>query len=288
MSATILVTEPQGVVEQEIVRQLRRQGFCVRLAVHDAMEAAVAGVEYPVVPLDYSDPESCRRALSGVDRVFLGLPVFYPAADEHFTPFIEAAVGLGVNHIVGLGSIGQGEGAPLTIIEKCMFKCAADFTLFRSNIYMQHFRCMASPSIHADRTISLPAGEAAISFVDYRDVAAAVTKILVSDSNEYRNRVYNLTGSQALDHFSIAEILTRVCGERIRYEPTDHNAALAMLKQSGWDEVSADLMVGLYEIGRRGWLSDVSPDLGEILGRPPITFEQFAMDYRQEIISGRS
>ncbi|MDR0305648.1 MAG: NmrA family NAD(P)-binding protein [Chitinispirillales bacterium] len=281
MSAAILITEPQGVVEQEIVRQLRSRGFCVKLAVHDAMEAAAAGVEYPVVPLDYSDYESCRHALEGVESVFLGLPVFYPAAEDHFQPFIETAVSLGINHIVGLGSIGQSKSTPLTVIEKRMLKCGTDFTLFRSNIYMQHFMCLAQISIRTERAIRLPAGEAAISFVDFRDIAAAAVKLL--SGNKHRNRVYNLTGPQGLDHFNIADMLTRIGGARIRYEPTDHNASLTMLRQNGWDESSADLMIGLYEIGRHGWLSEVSPDLGEILGQPPATFERFLMDYKQEI-----
>lgn len=38
-------------------------------------------------------------------------------------------------------------------------------------------------------------------------------------------------------------------------------------------------MVMLYNMVREGYTAPVHPDVADVLGRPPITFEQFALDH---------
>lgn len=284
MNRTILVTEPTGMLEQEIVRGLRNRGYCVRIAVHYSLEAQVLSYECPVVTLDYTDFESCRKALKGVKSVFLGLPVMYPRMDDLFLPFTKAAREEQVEHIVGLGSIGQGTDSPLMVVEKCIQNCGVDYTLLRPNLYMQHFKNIALPGIRSRHSIYLPAGDASISFVDVRDIAAAALESFFDE--RHKNRIYTLTGGQALDHYQIAEILSKVTGRKITYIPVSHNELWDLLKESGWDDISSEMMIGLYEIARHGWSEDISSDLPHVIGRSPITFEQFALDFQSEWLLG--
>ncbi len=280
MKRTIMVTEPTGMLEQEIIKKLRDRGFCVKIAVHHSLEAKVLSYECPVVTLDYVNPESCKNALEGVSSVFLGLPVSYPGLDEVFLPFVKMAREMGVEQIVGLGRIGQGTDSPLMVVEKCIINCGINYTLLRPNLYMQHFKNIAADGIRKNKSINLPAGDAKISFVDIRDVAEAAAQSF--QHSKHQNKMYTITGMESLDHYQIAEILTRVTGKKITYTPVSHNELWKILKENGWDDDSIELMVGLYEIARHGWSQDVSGDLETILERPPITFEQFAGDYLKE------
>ena len=50
------------------------------------------------------------------------------------------------------------------------------------------------------------------------------------------------------------------------------------LKSQGWQPERIEFMLNLFSVGRQGWTADVSPDVSSVLGREPISFEQFARD----------
>ena len=39
------------------------------------------------------------------------------------------------------------------------------------------------------------------------------------------------------------------------------------------------MFTGLFHGVRQGWAAPISPDVATVLGRPPITLEQFAQDH---------
>ena len=45
----------------------------------------------------------------------------------------------------------------------------------------------------------MPAGDAKVSFVDVRDIAAVAVKSLIND-NQQKGRAYNITGGEALTY----------------------------------------------------------------------------------------
>jgi uncharacterized protein YbjT (DUF2867 family) len=204
-----------------------------------------------------------------------------PKLDELIMPAISAAKEMGVSHIVSLGAIGmsQGQDSPMSIAEKCVQGCGLKFTILRPNLLMQNFQTLAGMLIRNTGLIHLPAGDAKVSFVDARDIAAAAAQSLLK--KEHQNKIYMLTGKEALNHYQIAEILSRVTEKKIAYVPVSHNEAEQELLRVGWDDDAAELMIGLYEIARHGWCEEISTDLEKVLGREPIRFEKFAQDYKE-------
>ena len=281
MRETILVTGATGTVGKEIVKGLLSRDVCVRIAVRTIQKASeLEACGCPVVIFDFEKPETFRRAFEGIDGFFLASPMHHPRLDQLLVPAIDCAKRMGVHHIVSLGAIGVdfGVDTPLSIAEKCVEKSGLDYTILRPNLLMQNFTTLASSSIRETNTIYLPAGNARISFVDARDVAEAAVHTLLEF--KHRNKTYVLTGKEALDHYRIAFILSKVTGKTITYVPVSQNNAQKELIESGWEEIAADLMVGLYEIARHGWCEEVQTDLEEILQHEPILFEQFAWDYK--------
>ncbi len=280
MNTTIMVTESTGPLEKEIIKQIHKTGNCVKIAAIDTTEASLTAGECPVAFLDLADPGTYQRALIDVKSVFLGLPMNHPGLQDLLLPFIETARIYGVEHIVGMGTMGETDDSPLLIAERCMQNCGISYTIIRPNIYMQHFREITCEGVRRDSTIYLPAGGAKISLVDFRDIAEAVAKILLN--GQHSNRIYFFTGAQALDPYAIAAILSTITGKKIIYEPVNHNREWKILLGRGWKAVDIELAIGLYEIARHGWCERVSTDLEKVLGREPVLFEQFARDFRDE------
>ena len=126
--------------------------------------------------------------------------------------------------------------------------------------------------------IALPAGNAKTSFVDLRDLGAVTAQALTDASHE--NKKYTLTGAEALDYYAVARKLSAVLERPIRYlRPsvlTFIRRQLAQGRKLGYVLV----LTMLYTITRFGNAKTVSNDVERILGRPPISFDQFAKDYR--------
>lgn len=89
--SSILVTGATGAVASNVVRELRGRGVPVTALVRDPERAAaMLGDAVALAPGDFTDPASLRRALDGVDRVFLASPN-HPRQVEYETNVIEAA-----------------------------------------------------------------------------------------------------------------------------------------------------------------------------------------------------
>ena len=73
-------------------------------------------------------------------------------------------------------------------------------------------------------------------------------------------------------------ILSKVAGREIRYVPVSDDDMRQSLSSAGWSPEQADFMVGLFFAVREGWAESVTPEVSSILGRAPITFEQFTQD----------
>lgn len=281
MKEAILVTGGTGTIGRELIKQLRSKDICVRIAVRDPqkiLEIDTSGC--PVVYFDYEKPDTFYHAFENIDSLFLSAPLRCKHLDQLLLPAIQTAKLMGVDQIVTMGAIGveQGTDTPLSIFEKCIISSGINYTILRPNLLMQNFINLAGDFIRKTGKINLPAGNSRISFVDGRDVAEAAQIALIDP--EYRNHIYTLTGKESLNHYQIARILSKVTGRDITYTPVSHNEARKKLEDAGWDWETAELMIGLYEIARHGWCEEIRNDLKEILGRDPITFESFALEFR--------
>src|SRR5690606_32128373 len=106
----ILVTGATGTFGSEVARLLRDKGADFSVLVRDRDRAleklAGAGVGPDQIRIgDFDDPESVRRALAGIERVFVTC-VEDARMLERQRAFLEAARGSELRHIVRIGAIG--------------------------------------------------------------------------------------------------------------------------------------------------------------------------------------
>jgi len=281
MNDITLVTGATGTIGKEVVKELLGRKVCVRIGIRNPdREKELVTDGCPVVHLDYSKPETYKDAFEGIKRMFLAVPIRQPRSDELLIPVIDYAKKVGVEHIVSLGAPGieQEDDTPLMIVERCLINCGINYTLLRPNLIMQNFGNFAGDSIRTQNVIRLSIGDAKVSYIDARDIAAAVAKGLLKP--DYQNKTYKLTGKESISIQHIVSILSEITKRQIRYEPISHNEQHDYLLKRGWQPEAADLMVGLFEIARHGWCSNIYPDTSEILGREPHSFLKYAQDNR--------
>jgi uncharacterized protein YbjT (DUF2867 family) len=186
----------------------------------------------------------------------------------------------GSRHVVLLSAMGAEarEQMALRRIEHRIERTGVGWTFLRPNIYMQNFaRGFLARQIRDEGVFRLPAGDAAVSFVDGRDVAAVAAAVLTSD--DHFDQAYTLTGPEALDHHQAARLIAEAAGRPVAYEPISENEMRTALREAGWAADQAETFSRLLAAIREGQRSAVTDDTERLLRRAPTPFVRFADDH---------
>jgi len=281
MTSPILVTGATGNVGTEVVRGLQAAGLPFRVAAYDMDEAKkLFGEDADIVFFDFLNPETYQQTFADVKKMFLVRPPALSNVQRDIAPAIWAAVGAGVEHVAFLSIQGVEKNriVPHYKIEQLLLQTGLEYTFLRCGFFMQNLSTTHKAEIRDDNEIALPVGKAKTSFIDVRDIAAVAVRVLTEDGHE--NKSYTLTGSEALDYYQIADKLTAVLERPIRYTAPSAFTFLRRQLKKGQKFGFALVVTGLYTITRFGNAKHVSQDVPTILGRDPITFDEFAQDYR--------
>jgi uncharacterized protein YbjT (DUF2867 family) len=281
MPEKILVTGATGKVGGELVRRLLDAGVEVKAGTRRPREAAAVVSEgAEVVELDYDLTETWDAAVQWADRVFLVPAPFDPHSDERLVPFLDWAVQSGSRHLVLLSAMGAEarEQMALRRIEQRIERTGVGWTFLRPNIYMQNFaRGFLARQIRDAGQFRLPAGDAAVSFVDSRDVAAVAAAVLAGDA--HLGQAYTLTGPEALRPDEAARIIAAAAGRPVEYREIGEAEMRDALLRARWAEDQADTFSRLLAAIREGHRAAVTDHIERVLGRAPTRFADFARDH---------
>ena len=277
----ILITGASGNVGKEVLKQIAQTGTRVRAAFQSVTKAAIAPSGVEVVTMDYNQPPTLQAALKGVDRVFLVAPptANLPAMERKAMDEIKRA---GVRLVVKLSAMGGREAIfprQHADSEAYIQSSGVAYTFLRPNGFMQNLINYSAETINTQNAFYGCQGEGKVSHIDIRDIAAAAVKTLTEDGHE--NKAYTLTGAEALSNSQIAQILSDDVGREIRYVDLPPEAFKQALLGAGVPEWSADALLDLQRLYRTNGASSVTRDVEQLLGRKPISFEQFSRDHGQ-------
>jgi uncharacterized protein YbjT (DUF2867 family) len=278
----ILVTGATGTVGAHVLRLLISRGEAVRAMTRDPARVLVPRVD--VVRADFDDPASLRRAVAGVETVFL-LTAPPTPTPRHDLAMLEAARSAAVTAVVRLSAIGTGErlddgrtvGSWHLQAEEAVRAGGLAWTLLRPSTFASNMLHWAGP-IRAGESVPNLTGAGTQGVVDPRDVAAVAVEALTS--RRHAGRTYTLTGPALLSVPDQAAVLARVLGCPVATVDVPIDAAREQLVASGMDGAAADAVVTASTWVRAGRNAILTDDVAHVLGRPPTSVETWARDHR--------
>jgi uncharacterized protein YbjT (DUF2867 family) len=277
----ILVTGALGNVGSEVVKSLLAKGRKVRAASVDDQEIlSKFGEAVEAVRFDFTKPETYPKTFAGVEQMFLMRPPHISNIKRDMAPALDAAQRAGVRHVVFLSVIGVEKMTyiPHAKIEAYLKEQNFQTTFLRCSFFMQNLSTTHRQELRERSEIFVPVGDARTSFIDVRDIGAAAACVLSEEGHAGKN--YDLTGAEALDYWQAAKILSETLGRKIEYRNPGVVRFFIETVRRGASIPYAFVVTGLYTSTRYGMAEAVSDSVEKLTGRKPISFEQFAADYR--------
>jgi len=283
----ILVTGATGNIGTELTKNLSESKTPTRAFVRNRLQSKA--ITFPGVEIaegDFNKPETFAPALEEVECLFLLIPSSSKVEEQQHN-FVDEAKRRKVKRIVKLSQLGADENAEGRFqryhgaIEKHIVKSGIPYTFLRPNLFMQgllNFR----QTISAQGAFYAPAGNAAVSLVDVRDIASVATRVLTESGHE--GKTYDITGPEALTHEEVASQLSQAIGKTVQYVDVPPEAMKQALLSFGMPEWQADGLVEDYDHYRRGEAEVVSSTVRDITGKEATPLFQFAKDYASEFL----
>ena len=279
---TALVTGATGRVGRLVVDELLRAGVRVRALTRRPENAALpAGVE--VVAGDLTVPATLDAALEGAEAVFL---VWTAAAAT--APAVVARLAAHTSaqprRVVYLSSPHQTPHPffqqPNALrglhaeIERLLAASGLGVTVLRPGMFASNARHWWAPQISQGDIVRWPYGEAETAPIDERDIAAVAARALLD--GRHAGDDYVLTGPESLSQAAQVRAIGDAIGRRLRFEellPDEFRRETA----GTWPGAAVEMLLGAWQaaLGRPAYVTSA---VEEILGSPPRTFYQWAVD----------
>ena len=281
MTETILITGATGTVGSETVKALAGEDVRVRAGVHSLIKGDrfrnLPNVE--MVHLDFHNVDSLKAAFTGVTRVFL------------ITPFTEDQVNLGkllidyakeagVKQVVRLSASGADAEPGIQLgrwhreIEKYLEASGLPFTILRPSSFMQNFVHYNADSIRNEDRIYMPLGQGKVSYIDVRDIAEVARVVLTQPIHE--NKIYELTGPDAITVNSVAHAITQATNRLIVYIDVPEDVAAQTMAQNPLPDWMVAAMMELHGIAKAGYAGNITDAVAQITGQPARSITDFA------------
>lgn len=279
---SILVIGALGNVGAEVVNQLQAQGRRVRAADMDVEKIKGRfGETVEAIHFDFSDPNTYTAAFQGVEKMFLMRPPQIADVKRYMFPAIDAAKQAGVKQVIFLSLIGieKLKVVPHYKIEVYLRQAGLQTTFLRCSFFMQNLNTTHQQEIRERSEIFVPVGKAKTSFIDVRDIGAVAAVTLSEEGHAGKN--YDLTGSEGLDYWETAEVMSEVLGRRITYRnPNPLHFFIEAIRRER-PIAQALIMLLLYTATRFGIAEAVTHEVERLTGRKPISFRQYVQDYHE-------
>ncbi|MEJ2864324.1 NAD(P)H-binding protein [Actinomycetospora flava] len=280
-TAAVAVTGATGTVGRHVLRELCHTdpGVEVRGLGRGDRDRRLPG-DAQWARFSFTDPATWTAAFSGVDAVFVVRPPELVHVTRDLLPALAAARDLGVRRAVLLSVLGAERNPvlPHRRIERWLETSGMAATTLRASNFMQNLAGVHAAEIRDHDRIAVPAGDAAMSYVDARDVAAVAARCLLEQAP--RRGAWDVTGPAAITHHDVADALTRALGRPIRYTRPGLPRYWAHAHRAGMPAGLVAATSVLYTLARVGVGSRTSTDVATVLGRRGIDITTFADDYR--------
>ena len=131
--------------------------------------------------------------------------------------------------------------------------------------------------IAKDGRFVAPIGDARVSAVDVRDIAAVAVEALIGGGHE--GRTYTITGPAAVTHAEMAAAIGDAIGQPVAFVNVPATAFASVLSSAGVPQWQVDGLIEDYAHYSRGEAASVLPTVREVTGSEARSVSAFARDY---------
>ena len=281
-SKNILITGASGNIGAEIIRGLKEiksphQIFTGVFNIEKSKQALSSYDNLQFSRLDFTNPLTFDKALENIDIVFLLRPPQLADVPRYFAPFTSAMKQKGISKIVFLSVQGveNQKFIPHYKLEKLIVDEGFDYVFLRPSYFMQNLTTTLVHEIKTENKIFIPSGKLKFNWVDARDIGFVGAHIL-NDFDKFKNKPYEITGSEFEGFEKVAQILTKVLGKTIRYESPNLMKFFNSKRKLGISKPMIFVMIMLHYLPRFGKnLTQLTNTVKEITGRQPGTIAEF-------------
>jgi uncharacterized protein YbjT (DUF2867 family) len=265
----IAVAGATGRVGSALISKLAAEPIeLVALTRTSGAERLPSGVSLATV--DFDARSTLESALRGANRLFLAHGTS-PRQVANEIALIDAAVAVGVSHIVKLSVLGP----PSRLhpfdwhmqIEAHLATCDIGFTVLRPSSFVDILARAGAPV--ANDTWGGAAGDGLVNLIDTRDVADSAFAALLDDAHVTSQRAYHLTGPTAVSMPGIADELSGLLGRAVTYQHRSPAEQRETLLASGLNGFVADLLLGLDRAFYESTLAETTTTVRELTGHAP-------------------
>lgn len=282
---TVLILGASGRVGSHLVRELDRDqtGIDVRLATsRPEMADKWRAQGRDAVVLDLNRPEGFPEALKGIDRVFL-LTGYSSDMLYQSKTLVDAAVDVGVSHIVHLGVFGdRGDRIPHFVwhrlVETYIEASGIAWTHLHPNVIADTV-LVSDPPISDTGSFVVFWKDAPQGWVFSRDIAAVAAAVLREGPAKHGGANYWLS-TEVLTGPEVARILSEASGKEIRcltLGPDDLRSVVSRIPTAP-DRAYMESAVVCMEraaAGEMKFQTVVRDDVRTVLGRPGTTMAEW-------------
>ena len=285
----IVITAPAGLIGHQVLRNVLGSGQPVRVIVRDpsGLPAQARG-RVEVVPGSHGDFDVVDRAFAGADAVFWLVPPdphaeSAEAAYVDFTrPACDAFKRREVQRVVGISALGRGTAAAghAGLVTASL---AMDDLIAGSGV---SYRALTMPSFMDNLLRQVPAirdrgmfftpvsGDRKLPSCATRDIAAAAARLLLDESWSGNGHVAVL-GPEDLSFNDMAQIMSEVLGQPVRYQQIPPQALKDRLTGAGMSDAMAQATVDMMTAKNQG-LDNAEPRTPE--STTPTPFRQWCQE----------
>lgn len=281
----ILVIGGRSKIGSALIGDLLDRGEQVRALVRPREEAGSLPAAVEIMTGDLGDTASLARAMAGISKVFL---LCGPTPDEVALNrnAIDAASEAKVQLLVRSSILGADGAAASTFAEdhrisdEYLRSAGVPFAIVRPNMFMQNIPENTIPSIDDSGSFYTNTGDARISMVDTRDVAAVAAVLLTQPGHE--GDEVDVTGPEALSYDDAAAKLSASMGRQVSHVKVPDDAVRSALAEFGMGEWMVGALVDLFADYRRsgpdGYAAHVTDSVTRLTGRPPRSLDGLLSD----------
>ncbi|HET6287720.1 MAG TPA: NAD(P)H-binding protein [Amycolatopsis sp.] len=266
----ILVAGATGHVGSQVVARLGARDVPVRALSRNPPPDGVRG--------DLTDPDTIAPVLDGVDTVFLMLA----GSAEALVPTV-SLLGERVRRVVFLSSgavddsLAEQDNAIGTwhrTVEEAIEAAGVDWTFLRPHAFAANTLGWA-PSIRAEGVVRGVYGEAAMTMIHERDVAAVAVEALTG--NGHAGEKYVLTGPRPITQIEQVRVIGEAAGRPARWEETPLAEMRAAMLAKTPDFIVDTILSGFQEFVTKP--GEATSTVQDVTGRPALEFEVWAAEH---------